>query len=183
MKEFWDFDENKNFITIMVNNIPYKVLEKYPNYFDSVKILIYLRYIIYLICVYLSVNIFKYSSKDQIAIKCFLDIHFNKKSPYYLSEMQIGNQFNGLNKPRNLYKSNQPILGKDGRDRARYRHIFLTLRHNNGSFKTINSIIDLLIHEVTHTMCNHIRWREDDHGEDFIYYENLLIDIYNKIKK
>ena len=52
MKEFWDFDENKNFITITVNNIPYKVLEKYTNYFDSVKILIYLRYIIYLICVY-----------------------------------------------------------------------------------------------------------------------------------
>ena len=88
MKEFWDFDENKNYKTIIVNNIYYKVLDKYTNYLDALRILIYLRQIIYMICVYLDVNFYKYNSKDQIAIKCFLDIHFNK-NPYYLSEMQI----------------------------------------------------------------------------------------------
>ena len=181
MKEFWDFDENKNYTKIVVNKIPYKVLNKYSNYVDCVKILIYLRDIIYLMCVYLSVNIYKYNTKDQIAIKCFLDIHFNKKNPYYLSEMQIGTQFNGLNKPRNLYRSNEPPLGEDGKDRAKYRHIFLTLRNPNGCFKSIKSITDLLIHEITHSMCNHIRWRNDDHGDDFKYYENLLKKVYNEI--
>ena len=53
----------------------------------------------------------------------------------------------------------------------------------NGSFKSMESNINLLIHELTHSMCNHIRWRDDDHGEDFRYYENILKDSYNKIKK
>ena len=182
MKEFWDFDENKNYKTIYIENIPYKVLYKYKDYIEAVNILYALRNILKLMCIYLSINFYKYSKKEQSCIKCFLDIHFNSNQNYYLSEMQLNTQFNGLNKPRELYLSLSDQIGKDGKYRAKYRHIFLTLRKKDGNFKTTKSIIDLFIHEITHTMCNHITWRDDDHNEDFESCEKLLINVFNKIK-
>lgn len=180
-KEFWDFDENINYIIVKDDetNSSYKVLNIHKNFKKSAEYLIYFKKIIYLMCIYLYLNKYIYDIKDHSAIECFLDIHFYKQ--YLLSEMQIGTQFNGINKPRQLYKTKLKPIGDDGSDRATYRHIFLTLRHSNGKFKTIKPLIDLLIHELTHTMCNHIRWRNDDHGKDFIKYEKLLTDVYNKI--
>ena len=181
MKEFWDFDENKNFKTIKHNGIPYKVLSIYHDYNNALKILVYLKLLIDNICLYLKINYYKYSKQDQIAIKCFLDIHMPGNNRCLLSEMQLNTEFNGLNKPRKLFKSSDKPLGTDKTDRAGYRHVFLTLRNSDGSFKSEDSIIRLTIHEITHSMCNHIRWRNDDHGKDFIYYENLLKDVYEHI--
>lgn len=181
MKEFWDFDENKNFKTITVQGKPYKVLNIYKNYNTALEILLYLNYLISKICMYLHINYYKYSPEDQIAIKCFLDIHMPGNNRYYLSEMQLNTDFNGINKPRKLFRSKDKPLGTDGRDRASYRHVFLTLRYNNGQFKQLNDIIKLTIHEIAHTMCNHIRWREDDHGDDFVYYEDLIKDVFNRV--
>ena len=41
----------------------------------------------------------------------------------------------------------------------------------------------LVIHETAHTMCNHIRWRDNDHGKDFKHAEKLITNVYNKIRK
>ena len=79
----------------------------YLNYIDN---------IIALICKYLYVNYYslKYhkDKDDRIMIDCFLKIHpYN----YRLSEMQLDNQFNGLNKPREIQYTNETPLGPDGK--------------------------------------------------------------------
>ena len=179
MKEFWDFDENINYITVTIQSKNYKVINKYPNYYEAALYLNYIHNIIIAICNYFKINYYKYSKHDQILIDCFLEIHPNK---YLLSEMQLETMFNGLNKPRNLYQTNKQKIGPDGNIRAGYRHIFITLRYEDGNFKNLNKIMKLVIHEITHTMCNHVRWRDDDHGNDFKHAERLITDAYNKIK-
>ena len=180
-KEFWDFDENKNYITVNIHGRNYKVLNIYHDYYTSGLILDYIHKIIIIIGQYLEVNKYseKYTDNDKKLINCFCDIHPNK---YLLSEMQLGTQFNGINKPRNLYLSNKEPVGKDGKLRANYRHVFLTLRNRNGKFNDINVIMDLVIHEIAHTMCNHVTWRDDDHGKDFQHAEKIIMDAYRKIK-
>lgn len=180
MKEFWDFDENINFTTVNINGRNFKVLYKYKDYKKAAEILSKLDITMKLICMYLNVNLYKYNTDDQSAIECFLSIHLDPKN-YKLSEMQIGTMFNGLNKPRNIYTSNKPNVGHDKNLRAKNRHIFLTLRRQDGKFKSNKSIIDLFIHEIAHTMCNHVTWKDDDHGKDFQKYEKILKDIYLKI--
>ena len=177
MKEFWDFDESDNYIQIVYNNNNYKVLKRHQDYKRTVQILNEIRTIILKICQYLEVNKYSYSEIEQQRINCFLLIHpYN----YLLSEMQIDTQFDGLNKPKNLYKSNNK-LGEDKYLRASYRDVFLRLRNNNGQFRSNQSIIDLVIHEITHTMCNHVTWRDDNHGKDFTDSENLLKNVVLKL--
>ena len=181
-KEFWDFDENQNYVSVNIHGRNYKVLNIYHDYYKSAQILDYIHKIIILICHYLEVNKYsnKYTNYDRKIIDCFCDIHPNK---YLLSEMQLSTQFYGLNKPRDLYMSNQEPIGKDGKLRANYRHVFLTLRNNSGQFNDINTIMKLVIHEIAHTMCNHVTWRDDDHGKDFKHAEKMIMDAYKKVMK
>ena len=180
VKEFWDFDENINYKTVNIHGKNYKVIDKYNDYYTAALILNYIHYIITEITTYFKINYYKYSKKDQILIDCFCDIHPNN---YILSEMQLGTMFNGLNKPRNLHKTNKPHIGKDGQLRASYRNVFLTLRAKDGKFNSENKIMKLVIHEIAHTMCNHVTWRDDDHGSDFKHSEKLITNAYMKIKE
>ena len=182
MKEFWDFDEHKNYMDINIQGIDYKIIKKFPNPYRAAEYLNYIYNIIVLICKYLESNYYshKYNEKDRIMIDCFLKIHpYN----YKLSEMQLGNQFNGLNKPRAIEETGELSLGPDGSLRAKWRHIFITLRKSNGHFKSWKAIIDLVIHEIAHTMCNHVRWRDDDHGADFQRAEKILKEAYATVIK
>lgn len=176
-KEIWDFDENLNYITVNIQGINYYVINKFSNYYTAAKILHRIRYVINHISLYFIFNYYNYNAKEQILIDCFCDIHPNN---YILSEMQLGTKFYGLNKPRNIYKSNKPPIGPDNSDRASYRNVFLTLRKKNGTFNPWNKIIKLVIHEITHTMCNHIRWRDDDHGKDFKRAHKIIKTAYKK---
>ena len=179
-KEIWDFDENINYITVNIEGINYNVINKFSNYYIAAKILHRINIVIYNICLYFISNYYSYNKRDQILIDCFCDIHLNN---HILSEMQLGTQFYGLNKPRNLYKSDKPPIGPDGSYRASYRNIFLTLRKKNGTFNNWNKIIKLVIHEITHTMCNHIRWRDDDHGRDFKHAKKIIKTAYKNLFK
>lgn len=92
-----------------------------------------------------------------------------KTSRYLLSEIKPGTAFLGINKPRMRYEEvNAPYVGKDKNGRALYRHIFLSLDISS------NEIQNLLIHELAHSMANHIFWRPDDHKEDFKWAEKLI---------
>ena len=177
-KEFWDFDENINYTTVNIQGKNYKVINNFPDYYSAALILNHIHNIIIEICVYLKINYYKYSKNDHKIIDCFLDIHPNN---YLLSEMQLGNNFYGLNKPKNLYYSNKSPIGKDKNLRAGYRHVFITLRNKNGKFNDKKTIMKLVIHEIAHTMCNHVTWRDDDHGNDFKYAERLIMNVYSKI--
>ena len=177
-KEFWDFDEHKNYKTININGNNFKVIYKYRNYYDAAIILNEIHKIIVEICLYFKINYSNYSDNDKILIDCFIDIHPTR---YLLSEMQLKTDFYGLNKPKSLYISTKPSIGKDKKWRASYRHVFITLRDSNGNFNNMNTIMKLVIHEISHTMCNHVTWRDDDHGKDFVHAEKLITDAYKKI--
>lgn len=160
----WDFNENKNYINI--NN--YKVL----NLQDANKAAKLLYDIDILIERSLSYiyNREKYTPEIIILLQ----------TPYILQEMQLVKdqgkiKFEGLNKPKNVIKTNEQVVGKDGKLRATYRKIFLTLRDNNGKLKTLNQLKKLIAHELTHTALNHVRWREDDHDKKFNYYNKLIL--------
>ena len=90
-------------------------------------------------------------------------------SKYLLSEIPRGTKFAGLNKPKQRYIDNTlPSIGKDKNGRALYRDIFLDLNRSEKSLK------NLIIHELSHSMANHIGYRPDDHHADFLWAEKLI---------
>ena len=189
---FWDFNESTNYKTIYIGEIPYKVLVKRNNvylsdYIEAAELLYSIQIIIYMISHKLQQNLKlnKYSKEDQKGIKCFLSIHPNN---YLLSEMQddklLSVKFNGLNKPKNVkYDNNVQPLGPDGKKRAEYRDVFLLLRDKKNNLLELEDLILLVIHEITHSACNHVTWRDDDHGEDFKRYERLIKQAYNDLRR
>ena len=174
-KEFWDFDENKNYRTVNIQNKNYKVIDKYSDYYTAATILSKIDSIILQMCIYLKKNYKRYTQQNRVYIDCFCDIHPNN---YLLSEMQLDTMFEGINKPRDVHKSDKIGIGKDGKLRSKWRHIFLTLRTNTGQFKTQKDIMWLVIHELAHTMCNHVQWHDDNHGKDFQNAEKILYKAY-----
>lgn len=100
----------------------------------------------------------------------------SKTSRYLLSEIPKGTKFSGLNKPKMRYLvQSEPPVGKDSQGRALYRDIFLDLSTQNHHFGSRESNLkNLIIHELAHSLCNHIQWRPDDHKNDFQWAENLI---------
>jgi hypothetical protein len=184
----WDFNERKGYSVIYIDGYPYKVLNK-----GSKKVqeqvamkLKSLRDFVNKICYNLNRYRYNYPDYVQDNIDLFLDIHeesefvnnhrcFKKRIPYgstsffLLSQIPPNKGFDGMNKPKERYISNEPYIGPDQNLRANYRDIFLNLNNVN--------IKKLLIHELAHTFCNHVQWRPDDHGQDFITAENILKDM------
>ena len=166
---FWDFDENKNYVSIA----RYKVLNL-PDAYDAAKLL-------YSIDIFVHEkinNLKKIVNNFNIEVRNKLELLIN--TPYLFQEMQISTKncpvnFDGLNKPKNIKEiKNAPSIGKDGKLRAERRLIFLQLRDRNGNLKNLQQLESLVIHEITHTACNHVRWRDDDHGNDFKSCEHII---------
>ena len=161
--ELWDFDENKNYITIF----GFKVLD----YKDAIKAASLLQSINELIF-----RCFKSILRHEMITQ---EVELLINTPFILQEMQIKKdqlriKFEGLNKPKNIHVTNENSIGPDKNLRAGYRIIFLTLREN-GKLKTIKSLKSLIAHELTHTALNHVQWRDDDHGPEFrIMYDIIL---------
>jgi len=92
-------------------------------------------------------------------------------SRYLLSEIPKSTAFDGLNKPKLRYKDKRlPPVGKDGNGRALYRDIFLNLNKSDDSLRR------LVIHELAHSLANHIMYRPNDHHADFKWAERLIED-------
>lgn len=166
MKEFWDFDENKNYITIN----GHKVLNVYTDYTLASKLLRSINNII----IRSFEDIYKYENITS-------ELEILLTTPFNLHEMQLEEFqkriiFEGLNKPKNvkLYKS-VPRIGRDGKLRAKNRSIFLTLRYRNNKLKSINSLLPLVSHELTHTALNHVTWKDDNHGKIFEMYDKMIL--------
>lgn len=161
----WDFNEKKNYIT----KGNYTVLDLQDSGAAS-----------------------KLLSDIDIEIKnCFIsikdkerptpEINILLKTPYILQEMQLikdqgSIKFEGLNKPKCVtIRASEPRVGEDGKLRAAYRKIFLTLRNENSQLKNIKQLKNLIAHELTHTATNHVNWREDDHDKKFNRYNKLIL--------
>lgn len=166
MKEFWDFDENINFSIVK----GYKVLNVYPDTSAAAKLLNDLKFLTYRS--FMSI----YTSEDLTP-----EIELLLKTPFRLQEMQLEKfqgkvLFEGLNKPKGVHtKRTAKNLGKDGKLRATYRVVFLTIRNKNGKLKKIENILPLLSHELAHTALNHVKWRDDDHGRHFNEIDKLIL--------
>jgi hypothetical protein len=87
----------------------------------------------------------------------------------------------GLNKPKQVINVNFVYKGKKmDYELATKRSIFLTIRpqlSDNGNpdiFDTYKKILDLAIHELTHTTCNDTRWKTDNHRHPYPEYHKMM---------
>ena len=128
MKEFWDFDEKINFSKVK----GYKVIDVYPDAREAAKLLNELKFITFR-------SVMSIHASEHLTP----EIELLLKTPFRLQEMQLEKfqgtvLFEGLNKPKGVHtKKTAQNLGKDGKLRATYRVIFLTIRNKNGKLKKI----------------------------------------------
>jgi hypothetical protein len=120
-------------------------------------------------------------------------IHLLCETPHYLKEIGTDSRsllFLGINKPkkivhrRNTPTQNLTVINPNRIDsdyRASYRTILLKLKNNKGNIRPWNKtrgdegVKSLLLHELAHTMCNHIAYyNRENHLKDFKICEALL---------
>ena len=89
----------------------------------------------------------------------------------------------GLNKPKNLKNIKVEIDNQEIEyEIATKRSIFLTIRPdlkpdgrgNPNKIDSYSKILDLAIHELTHTTCNDTRWKEDNHKHPYPVYHKMM---------
>ena len=173
----WDFDESVGYTTIDIDGFPYKVLSQNPKGIQHIVAnkLHKLRGVTNRIANNIDkrakgpgIDIFKHIHKDK-----------GKRSNFLLSEIKPSTGFSGLNKPKDRILTNDVFVGPDENIRAQWRDIFLTI--NPRTQNITPEEMELLIHELAHTGANHVRWRPDDHNEDFTSFEKLLWSVLNDI--
>ena len=119
------------------------------------------------------------SNKKLHENKC-LKLFVNTDHTFY--ELHKNPHFQGVNKPKNVHfcRNAEHDIGKDGRLRAHNRSVMIIIPH------TYKQLYDLYCHEITHTLCNHVQFRTDDHHgitkEDFPYCENIVRKITKELK-
>jgi hypothetical protein len=167
----WDFDEKKNFTTVLYKGLSFKVLN-FPNKNIVAKRLYQAKVFIHELCIKVYKNLNRIDSPLREMSIVFLSIH---PDYYLLQEMQTGTQFEGMNKPKNV-RPNQylPSVGRDKKLKAEYRIVFLNLIKPDGKVKSFKELIPLIMHEIAHTGCNHVTWKDDNHGLDFQLFEAYL---------
>tara|TARA_B100001123_G_C15012765_1_gene908228 strand:+ start:88 stop:684 length:597 start_codon:yes stop_codon:yes gene_type:complete len=185
VKPFWDLEEQKGYkkIKSRVNGRRYRVLNQSRQQEASDNLGMVQDRIDGITNILRTYPCLWFGTRVHDGIEVFLNIHGGN---YDLIEMPEGTHFDGLNKPRNVsnYGNRVASVGPDGTKRARDRLIYLQLRKqyfgkNSDSFRSNKSLMNLVIHEISHTAANHVTWREDDHGADFKLYEDFLKTIYN----
>jgi hypothetical protein len=172
--KFWDFDETLGFVKETYNQKPYKVLN-----LKNKKLVAKRLY-------QSDALIHDLSNKMRKDLPClngvlknmaitFLSIH---PDYYYLQEIPQNSVFEGLNKPKNIhFNLYLPSVGYDKNLKAEYRGIFLRIRKDE-KIKSFDELVPLIIHELAHTGCNHVKFRENDHNKDFKIFEMYLYYLY-----
>ena len=91
--------------------------------------------------------------------------------------------FNAINKPKYVHDTNNINHGTDKNLRALYRVILFRIRDSNNNIRfSDEKLKQLFVHEISHTFANHVKFRFDDHGEDFKIFERLVLDMFLKEK-
>jgi len=195
-KEFWDLDETKGFVNAVGSDgLTYKVLG-YGGPEDTQKaadILAKVRQDVNTLLIYIYNNPELWNNKP-IAFGIFhtFDIHIPcwqtcmNQSDLNKGCIKMGKLFNyqemtpneygiiGLNKPKKIITIPTEVNGKQIEyEIAEKRSIFLTLR-NGKRFNNYSTILDLVIHELTHTTCNDVRWKKDNHMPPYQSYHTSM---------
>lgn len=177
-KSKWDIEENKGFQWKIVNHDrKYKVFVNHRSKKNIEKVALLLNYIeqyVEYLKYYLSYNTSPKSNQYIAHQNVFID------TPHIFQEIGSGTLYEGINKPKNIIHIQHPpkLFSKDNQYRAEYRLIMLSLRTKTGNLRTWNKIKRLLLHELAHTMCNHITYREEgNHEKDFDDCESILHNV------
>jgi hypothetical protein len=108
------------------------------------------------------------------------DLHLNN-SFEYLEMRPNQDGIIGLNKPKKITVIKAEIDPSKTIDYelGTKRNILLTLRNQNtGELRNYKDILDLAIHELTHTTCNDVRWipesKGGNHREPYPSYHKLM---------
>ena len=200
-KPNWDFDENTGYIEESVKGDEYKIIggnRSANERKQKAKQLYNARQSVNNMTRFLKEHtLWQSDPKIKDGIDIFLKIHApdnyrcrrNPQGTWRLSEiptieLQTKHQvkpymtFYGLNKPKNVKLSktlDRPSVGPDGKKRATWRSVFLTLSDDD----TEDDFIELLTHELAHTAGNHVTYRDKgNHGADFKRYHAFLKEIY-----
>jgi hypothetical protein len=178
-KPFWDIEEDKGYLLQSYNNKNYKILE------NNTKVTPLKR-----------LKLLDFFNSTTLALQAFLrhhgshliDLSFSDRiwypgirifcaTPHQFQEIN-GNAFYGLNKPKEVHDLGTSTLpfGKDGTLRAKWRNVMINLTE----YRYGQPLSDLYVHEIAHTFCNHVTYRENDHNEDFEFYETFIHRILDK---
>lgn len=178
-KKIWDINESKGF----VNCKGYKIRKDLPNKEQ-------VCYYLYLIDIYIKElgGFILQNLKEANKKKCYNEMLIFLHTPYMIQELPKSAYYNGLNKPKKIMekKKNCPIKTLlDNNYLASYRLIMLRIREENGKiikWKGKEGIKSLVLHELTHTCCNHVTYREEGNHlkQDFEKCEKFLINMANK---
>ena len=118
------------------------------------------------------------TSKKYAQNKC-LNLFANTDHTFY--ELDKNPHFRGVNKPKNVHhcRNAKHKIGLDGLLRAHNRYVMIVIP------QTAQELYDLYCHEITHTLCNHVRFRTDDHHgdkkEDFPQCERVVKNITSEL--
>jgi hypothetical protein len=99
----------------------------------------------------------------------------NKDPNLFLIQEMTPNEYGiiGLNKPRKLKKIKLPD-GSGDYEISAERSIHMTIR-NKGKINDYLKILDLALHEITHTTCNDIYWdNEDNHKYPYPVFHSKM---------
>ena len=199
--EKWDFNENTNYVNVKssIDDLVYKVWDSGP---ESVKqevadVLASVRRDLNKLLIYLYNNPQLWNDKPiAFGIYHAFDIHIpcwtkiKNFTPENLNKecKSIGKLFNfqemkpnhmniiGLNKPKKIIKIPVEYEGKNfGYEIAEKRSIFLTVRNMNSNIMhKYSTVLYLAIHEITHTVCNDVRWKKDNHLPPYENYHSFM---------
>lgn len=122
--------------------------------------------------------------KHIAGLQLLKDMHGRNENMFNYVEIQPGTGFHGVNYPFGVQEhSKQPPIGKDKHLRAKRRIVFLTIRKSANVMQSDTFIRKLVIHELAHTIANHVLYRPDDHGQDFKDAEALLTVLWNSVPR
>ena len=119
------------------------------------------------------------SDKHLKSNKC-LQLFVHTEHTFY--ELEKNTHFRGVNKPKNVHhcKNAKHSIGKDGKLRAHNRYVMIVIPY------TPQELYDLYCHEITHTLCNHVQFRSDDHHgtkkEDFPHCEKIVKKLSDELE-
>jgi hypothetical protein len=208
--EFWDFNENTNYITIRASDgLDYKVwnhgsesvkkevantlaqvrkdintilvhIMKNPQLWTSKPIAfgVYHTFDIHIPCLYYLLDSIDKDTTETLNNKinsiCFeMDTLFN-----YQEMTPNKHGILGLNKPK-IIKTIK-VENENGKmidyEIAEKRSMFLTIRDQKGNWpiREYPKILDLVRHELTHTTCNDVRWKPDNHMPPYPTYHKMM---------
>jgi hypothetical protein len=195
MSPFWDVEESKGFSRIRSrqDNLIYKVWDKGSEQDQQkvAEVLARVRKDFNTLLFYLYKNKQLWIDRPiAYGIVHTFDIHvpyiyklngdeknyseiLNKHCDFNIQEMTPNKDgIIGLNKPKIIEKKR--INGKTY-EQAKKRSIHLTIRNQiTWEISNYQKILDLAIHEITHTTCNDIYWKEDNHLPPYQSYHTLM---------